>query len=55
MMKYKIDKRDFGGTWVHVIGKNAKQETMVIEIVGCENPGGKNSLPYAWYKKENVK
>lgn len=50
MMKYEIEKRDFGSTWVHVLGKNAKQETMVIEIVHCENPGGKNSLPYAWYK-----
>lgn len=50
MMKYEIEKRDFGSTWVHVIGKNAKQETMTIEIVHCENPGGKNSLPYAWYK-----
>lgn len=51
MMKYEIEKkRDFGSTWVHVIGKNAKQETMVIEIVHCENPGGRNSLPYLWYK-----
>lgn len=51
MMKYEVEKRDFGSaTWVHVIGKNAKQETMTIEIVGCENPGGKNSLPYAWYR-----
>ena len=50
MMKYEIEKRDFGSTWVHVIGKNAKQETMTIEIVHCENPGGKNSLPYLWYK-----
>ena len=25
MMKYEIEKRDFGSTWVHVIGKNAKQ------------------------------
>ena len=51
MMKYEIEKRDFGNTWVHVIGKNAKQETMIIEIVHCENPGGKNSLPYLWYKE----
>ena len=33
MMKYEIEKRDFGSTWVHVLGKNAKQETMTIEIV----------------------
>lgn len=50
MMKYEIEKRDFGSTWVHVIGKNAKQETMTIEIVHCKNPGGKNSLPYLWHK-----
>ena len=23
---------------------------MTIEIVHCKNPGGKNSLPYAWHK-----
>lgn len=51
MMKYEIEKRDFGSTWINVIGKNAKQETMVIEIVHCENPGGNNSLPYLWYKE----
>lgn len=51
MMKYEIEKRDFGSTWVNVIGKNAKQETMIIEIVHCENLGGKNSLPYLWYKE----
>lgn len=51
MMKYEIEKRDFGSTWVKVIGKNEKQETMVIEIVHCENPGGNNSLPYLWHKE----
>lgn len=51
MMKYEIEKRDFGSTWIHVIGKNAKQETMTIEIVGCKNPGGNNSLPYLWHKE----
>lgn len=50
MMKYEIEKGNNGNAWIHVIGKNAKQETMVIEIVGCKNPGGKDSLPYAWYK-----
>lgn len=30
MMKYEIEKRDFGSTWVNVIGKNAKQETMKV-------------------------
>lgn len=51
MMKYEIEKRNFISTWVHVIGKNAKQETMLIEIIHCENPGGNNSLPYLWYKE----
>ena len=51
MMKYEIEEpKGFGSTWIKVIGKNAKQETMTIEIVHCENPGGKNSLPYLWYK-----
>ena len=51
MMQYEIkEPKGFGSTWIKVIGKNAKQETMTIEIVHCENPGGKNSLPYLWYK-----
>ena len=51
MMQYEIEEpKGFGSTWIKVIGKNAKQETMTIEIVHCENPGGKNSLPYLWYK-----
>ena len=52
MMQYEIEEpKGFGSTWIKVIGKNAKQETMTIEIVHCENPGGKNSLPYLWYKE----
>ena len=52
MMKYEIEKRNgFGSTWIHVIGKNAKQETMTIEIVHCENSGGKKAFPYLWYKE----
>ena len=51
MMKYEIEEsKGFGSTWIKVIGKNAKQETMTIEIVHCENPGGNKSLPYLWYK-----
>ena len=51
MFNYEIEKlRGFGSTWVNVIGKSAKQETMVIELIHCENPGGKNSLPYLWWK-----
>ena len=48
MMQYEIEEN---GCWINVLGKNAKQETMVIEIVHCNNPGGNNSLPYLWYKK----
>ena len=48
MMQYEIEEN---GRWINVLGKNAKQETMVIEIVHCNNPGGNNSLPYLWYKK----
>ena len=52
MMKYEVkEPKDFGSTWIKVIGKNAKQETMKIEIVHCENPGGNNSLPYLWHKE----
>ena len=51
MMKYEVEEpKGFGPTWVHVIGKNAKQETMTIELIHCENPGGKKALPYLWYK-----
>lgn len=51
MMQYEIkEPKGFGSTWIKVIGKNAKQETMTIEIVHCENPGGNNSLPYLWHK-----
>ena len=50
MMKYEIERREYGSTWVNVIGKNAKQETMKMKIVHCENPGGKNSPPYLWFK-----
>ena len=50
MMKYEIEERKYGSTWVHVIGENAKKERMTIKIVHCTNPGGSNSLPYAWHK-----
>ncbi len=51
MMKYKIENREFGNTtWIEILEKNDKKETMTIEIVHCTDPGGKNSLPYMWYK-----
>ena len=31
--------------------KNAKGEKIVIELTRCDNPGGKQSLPYIWNKK----
>lgn len=30
--------------------ENAKGEVIFIEFTRCENPGGKHSLPYLWYK-----
>ena len=55
MMKYAIkESKGFGSTWVHVTGKNAKQETMIIEIVHCKNPCGNNSLPYLWHKAGRI-
>ena len=50
MLNYEIDKRNPYVTWVKVLGENEKQETMTIELIHCENPGGKKSLPYLWYK-----
>ena len=49
-MNYEIDKRNPYVTWIKVLGKNAKQETMMIELTHCENSGGKHSLPYLWHK-----
>lgn len=50
MLNYEIDKRNPYVTWIKVLGKNAKQETMTIELLHCDNPGGKNSPPYLWHK-----
>lgn len=52
MMKYEIEDKYCVGniTWIKVIGENAKKETIKIELTHCTNPGGKNSLPYLWYK-----
>ena len=48
-MLYTLEDR-FTQTLVHVKGKNEKDETMLIEISHCKNPGGKHSLPHLWYK-----
>ena len=29
--------------------RNDRDEKIVIELTRCENPGGKNSLPYLWF------
>lgn len=48
---YKVKRQKFGPIKVEVQETNAKKETMVIELYECTNPGGKNSLPYLWYKE----
>lgn len=48
-MKYTT-KRTGSTIWIDVIDSNKKEETLTIELVECTNPGGKNSLPYLWYK-----
>lgn len=50
MMKYTVEKKTDNLEFIYVTGTNQKKETLIIEIVGCSNPGGKNSLPYLWYK-----
>lgn len=51
MMEYTIEKRnDSTVSWIYVTEHNQKDETLTIELSECTNPGGKNSLPYLWYK-----
>ena len=50
MMKYTVEKGNGSLTWIHVTEPNQKAETLTIELVECENPGGKKSLPYLWHK-----
>ena len=48
-MKYTMRKT--GNTiWIDVTDLNEKDEKLTIELSECTNPGGKNSLPYLWYK-----
>lgn len=49
-MEYTIEKGNGNLTWIHVTKPNSKKETLIIELSECTNPGGKNSLPYLWYK-----
>lgn len=50
MMKYTMEKGASSQTWIYVTESNQKEETLTIELLECTNPGGKNSLPYLWYK-----
>lgn len=50
LMKYTIEKGNGSITWIHLTETNKKKETLIIELSECINPGGKNSLPYLWYK-----
>lgn len=50
MMKYTIERYSDHLTKIYITEKNGKDESLMIELSECTNPGGKNSLPYLWYK-----
>lgn len=50
MMAYTIEKYTDSLTKIYITEPNKKEETLTIELSECENPGGKNTLPYLWYK-----
>lgn len=50
MMKYTVEKGPGTATWIYVTEHNQKDESLTIELAECDNPGGKKSLPYLWYK-----
>jgi len=50
MMNYTIEKGNGRITWIYVTESNQKEETLIIELVECTNPGGKDTLPYLWHK-----
>ena len=50
MMEYTIEKGSGSLTWIYITEPNRKEETLTIELSECKNPGGKNALPYLWYK-----
>lgn len=50
MMEYTIEKGNGSLTWIYITEPNRKEETLTIELSECKNPGGKNALPYLWYK-----
>lgn len=49
-IKYTVEKKTETVTWINVTNKNAKGETFVIELIECENPNCKESLPVLWKK-----
>ena len=49
-VRYRAESR--GDLWGEIVLKvDGKSEEIVIEVTRCENPGGKQSLPYIWNKK----
>lgn len=50
MMEYTIEKGCGSLTCIYVTEPNKKGETLTIELSECADPGGKNSLPFLWYK-----
>lgn len=50
MMTYTIERYTDSLTKIYITEPNQKEETLTIELSECENPGGKNALPYLWYK-----
>lgn len=50
-MNYKVTEEAKDIRWMYEFeGKNRRDESLVVEITKCTNPGGKNSLPYLWKK-----
>ena len=43
--KYEIQETDYGVTWINVLQKNSRGETIKICITECKNRGGKHALP----------
>ena len=50
MMAYTIEKYTDSLTKIYITEPNKKSEMLMIELVECKNPGGKNALPFLWYK-----
>ena len=48
--KYEIQETDYGVTWINVLQKNPRGETMKICITECKNHGGEHALPVLWYQ-----